>query len=122
MKPGIVLFAHGSRDANWARPFEGIRAHVTRICPDALVSLAFLELMAPSLPEAVDALMRQGAERITIAPLFLGAGAHVRSDLPRSVAQIAERYPQADFRILPPIGEDEGLLEHIAAWAAAAAR
>ncbi len=121
MKTGVVLFAHGSRDANWARPFERIGAHVARMCPDALVSLAFLESMAPSLPEAVDALMRQGAQRIVIAPLFLGAGGHVRIDLPRGVARLVERYPQTEFKVLPPVGEDDGLLEHIAAWAAAAA-
>jgi sirohydrochlorin cobaltochelatase len=121
MKTGIVLFAHGSRDADWARPFERIGAHVARMRPDALVSLAFLESMTPSLPEAVDALIRQGALRITIVPLFLGAGGHVKIDLPRSVAQMTERYPQTDFTVLSPIGDDDRLLEHLAAWAAAAA-
>jgi sirohydrochlorin ferrochelatase len=26
LKPALILFAHGSRDAQWAQPFEALRA------------------------------------------------------------------------------------------------
>ena len=48
MKAGIVLFAHGSRDRAWARPFEALAATLSPKF-DGPVKLAYLELMPPSL-------------------------------------------------------------------------
>ena len=39
----LVLFAHGSRDPEWARPFEALRARLERRLPATPVVLAFLE-------------------------------------------------------------------------------
>ena len=49
MKEGIVLFAHGSRDPEWAQPFERIAAELR---DEFLVELAYLERMKPTLEEA----------------------------------------------------------------------
>ncbi|MGE8472690.1 MAG: CbiX/SirB N-terminal domain-containing protein, partial [Paraburkholderia hospita] len=54
---GIVLFAHGARDARWAEPFERLSARLRELRGPSAgpVSLAFLELMTPDLPGAVAA-------------------------------------------------------------------
>ena len=52
----LVLFAHGARSASWAAPFERLREMVAARAPGVDVSLAFLELMSPRLPERVAAL------------------------------------------------------------------
>ena len=44
---GIVLFAHGSRDPGWARPFEAIRARISATRPEYPVAVAYLERMEP---------------------------------------------------------------------------
>ncbi|MGB6054603.1 MAG: CbiX/SirB N-terminal domain-containing protein, partial [Burkholderiaceae bacterium] len=56
----LVLFAHGARDVRWREPFERLRTIVQRERPRLAVRLAFLELMAPSLADAVAELAQDG--------------------------------------------------------------
>jgi sirohydrochlorin cobaltochelatase len=116
---GIVLFAHGSRDAGWAAPFERLAARVRAERPEALVAVAYLELMPPTLEDAVAALVAQGAREIAVVPAFLAPGGHVRRDLPVIVEALRARHPAARFRVLPTIGEAEAVAGAIAAWIAA---
>ncbi|HEV3009281.1 MAG TPA: CbiX/SirB N-terminal domain-containing protein [Burkholderiales bacterium] len=111
MKEGIVLFAHGSRDPEWARPFERIASILSR---NVLVRIAYLELMRPSLDEAVASLAAAGARSIRIVPLFLGQGGHVKEDLPRLVAQAGGAHPEVKLVLEKPIGEQPAVIEAIA--------
>ena len=114
MIKGIVLFAHGSRDREWARPFEQLAAKLS--CQsDAAVRLAYLELMQPSLADAVAALVADGAKSVRIVPVFLGQGGHTKQDLPRLAAAQRERYPGIEITVEPPIGEQPSVIEAIAA-------
>ena len=102
----IILLAHGSRDPLWRRPIEAVRDHIAANHPDRPVRCAYLELCAPNLPGAVAELATLGATQITIASLFLGAGRHVREDLPRMVQDLAHNFGHLQLRLQPPIGED----------------
>ena len=115
MKEGLVLFAHGSRDPEWARPFERVAAALRDKLPATAVGLAFLE-HGPSLEEVVAALIAKGAGSIRVVPLFLGG--HVKEDLPRLLASAA----RGDVRILldKPIGEQPQVVEAIASVIAGA--
>ena len=86
---GILLFAHGARDPAWARPFETIAARMREAAGGRPVALAYLELMEPRLDAAAHALAAQGCTLITVVPLFLGAGGHVRRDLLQATLQNA---------------------------------
>ena len=112
MKQGIVLFAHGSRDAAWARPFEALQALVADSLPDQEVRLAYLEHMKPSLGEALEALARAGVGSARVVPLFFGLGGHLRQDLPRLVADARKNI---DIVIDAPIGEQTSVIRAIAA-------
>jgi sirohydrochlorin cobaltochelatase len=118
----LILFAHGARDPRWAEPFEAIAASVRASAPELEVRLAYLELMAPDLPGAADALVASGATRIDILPLFLGTGGHVRRDLPPLVQGIAERHPGVLVRLHAAAGEaapiQAALADHALALAA----
>ena len=46
---GLILFAHGARDAAWAAPFEAVAARIRTQRPQWRVVLAYLELMPPDL-------------------------------------------------------------------------
>jgi sirohydrochlorin cobaltochelatase len=111
---GLVLFAHGSREREWARPFEQLAAKLSRQT-DAAVRLAYLELMQPTLGDAISALIAEGAKSIRIVPLFLGQGAHAKHDLPRLAAAAREQHPGAAITLEPPIGEQPSVIEAIAA-------
>jgi len=113
LKAGIVLFAHGSRDPEWARPFEALAATLSPKF-DGPVKLAYLELMPPSLEEAIDSLVDAGVTAIRIVPIFLGQGAHVKEDLPKLVARARERHPKIMLHLEAPIGEQHAIIEAIA--------
>lgn len=121
-KDALILFAHGSRDPDWAAPFQRIKSIVERERPHIIVELAFLEVMQPTLLAAVDRLHQQGIKHITVAPMFLAPGAHVVHDLPELAAQAKKMYPSITFRLLPSLGEVEALLVAVGAWVASRTR
>jgi sirohydrochlorin cobaltochelatase len=114
LNTGIVLFAHGSRDREWARPFEQLAATLSRQT-GAIVRLAYLELMQPSLGDAISTLVGEGAKSIRVVPVFLGPGGHTRQDLPKLAAAARERHPGVDILVEAPIGEQASVIEAIAA-------
>jgi sirohydrochlorin cobaltochelatase len=116
VEPALVLFAHGSRDARWAEPFRAIQRKLAAKRPGATVELAFLELMSPSLADTVDRLAASGHARVTVAPLFMGQGAHVRRDVVQIVTELRARHPALGLEILPPAGEVDEVLEAIVQW------
>ena len=112
MKEGIVLFAHGSRDPQWASPFKKIQRQLSEKLPGAEIRLAYLEIMEPSLDEALADLVTAGVKSIRIVPLFLGYGGHIRKDLPELVAAAN---PKVKVTIEPPVGEAPEVIAAIAA-------
>ena len=121
IRPGIVLFAHGARDPNWAKPFHAVAERVRALQPQAEVRLAFLELMTPDLASAGAELAAAGCATINIVPLFLGAGGHVRKDLPALAQALAAAHPGIDVRLKNAVGEDPIVIDALAAAAAQAA-
>ncbi len=111
----IILFAHGARDPDWARPFERLRASLTARNPAVPVSVAFLEFMQPDLAGAVAASTATGATAVYVVPVFMAQGAHLKRDLPNLVAELGIRYPQVTFHLQPPVGESQAVLDAIAA-------
>lgn len=125
-RTGILLFAHGARDPNWALPFEAVarrlreRPHPeTERAPE--VALAFLEFMSPDIAAAGDSLAAQGCTEVAVVPLFLGAGGHVRKDLPKLLDELAARHPGVSWRLCPAVGETDILIQGMAdaAWSLA---
>ena len=115
-KSAIVLFAHGARDSQWAEPFRKMQSMVRDKKPGVPVELAFLELMQPSLDEAIADLAARGIKNISVIPLFMAQGGHLKQDLPLNLAEIRRHHPAISFRISQPIGEVEGILSAIANW------
>jgi sirohydrochlorin cobaltochelatase len=114
---GIVLLAHGSRDPQWVSPFETVRAIVQSRAPGSFVALAYLEQSVPNLTTAVDQLVLQGATSITVVPLFLGPGGHVRNDVPQLVDRAQARHESVRFSLKPFIGDERAVLDAIADYA-----
>lgn len=102
---GIVLFAHGSRDPLWRLPIEAVAAQISARQPGVLVRCAYLEICAPSLPEAADELIAAGARQLRVFPLFLGVGKHAREDLPLLIEQLRRAHPDVAIELLPAAGE-----------------
>ena len=117
--PAIILFAHGSRDAQWRAPIEAVAVQIRARQPDTLVSCAYLELCAPTLPEAAIDLISSGTRKIRIFPLFLGVGKHAREDLPLLVEQIRTAHPHVVIDLMSTAGENPTLIALMAELALA---
>ena len=118
-RSSIILFAHGARDPEWAAPFRRIAARLREARPNMPVRLAFLELMQPALAEAVAGLAAEGITRITLVPLFLAQGGHLKEDLPRLLDEIRLSHRGVTIDVTPAIGDSEALTSAIADWALA---
>jgi sirohydrochlorin cobaltochelatase len=112
---GLILFAHGSRDAAWAAPFESVAARVRAHRPGLQVALAYLELMQPDLRAAATTFVQAGCTRVDIVPMFLGTGGHVRRDLPALVQQLRDQHRAIEWSLHAPIGEHPDVIEAMAA-------
>jgi sirohydrochlorin cobaltochelatase len=110
----IVLFAHGARDPDWARPFRQLVAELGERLPGERIVLAFLELMQPSLPDCAAALYADGVRSLRVVPVFFGAGGHLKEDLPKIVAQIRARHADLAISVDAPIGEQPAVIAAIA--------
>ena len=69
------------------------------------------------MDEAVAGLTRAGVATITVVPLFLAVGGHMRLDLPQMVRAAADKH-QVVITVRPTIGESEAMIAAIADWAA----
>ena len=105
IKTALILFAHGSRDPKWAEPFKAIQSLIRAQAPDVPVELAFLELMQPGIQECLTLLAKEDVKRISVVPVFLAAGRHLRDDLPALIAPIQQQFPDLVINVSAPIGD-----------------
>jgi sirohydrochlorin cobaltochelatase len=110
----IILFGHGSRDPLWRQPMDAVAAALARLDPSVPVRCAFLELQQPDLATAAAELIQLGATRIQLLPMFLGAGRHVREDLPALVQGFRNTCPGVEFALKAPVGEDDRVVQLLA--------
>jgi sirohydrochlorin cobaltochelatase len=122
MNSALILFGHGARDPRWAEPFQRLQAMLQAQMPDDEVSLAFLELMSPRLPESIADLVNRGYGSVTVVPVFFGQGGHVLRDLPEMVEQLREKYPALNLTVAKAVGEDDAVLKAIAQYCVEAAK
>lgn len=110
----LILFAHGARDPRWATPFERLQQLLQAKLPDVTVTLAFLELMSPRLPELAQDLEDKGYTELSVVPVFLGQGGHVLRDLPVLVDELRQRHADMTIKVAAAVGEDDNVLNAIA--------
>ena len=116
----IILFGHGARDARWREPFDRLAALWKAQHPEVSVQLAFLEMMEPSLQDAVASLSALGAQQITVVPVFFGQGGHLRNDFPVLLEACQKQYPNLKLSATPAVGEDLAVLQAIVDFGARA--
>lgn len=119
-REGLILFAHGSRNLAWRKPFDVLLKDVIKR-GECQAILAFGEFMSPNLVDAAKTLAEKGVKQAVIVPLFLGGGLHVRGDLPK-LAAAARAVSGIKLRVAKAIGDDAGVLKAIADYSITAAR
>jgi sirohydrochlorin cobaltochelatase len=115
---GLILFGHGARDPRWAEPFERLAKRVAEQSSGnqgqpGPVTLAYLELMTPSLATAIDEQVLAGCKVITVVPVFFGQGAHLRRDFPALLDACRLSHPDVDIRTTDAVGEVDSVIAAI---------
>lgn len=118
LSPGAVLLAHGSRDPAWSMSLHAIAARLRASRPGHPTTLAFLELQEPDLSQACTDLIQQGVTQLTVIPMFLGLGRHLREDIPERVGRVRRAHPGVMIELAESMGESEMVRDAIATWIA----
>jgi len=116
-KTALILFAHGARDPEWANPMRRIRAAVMQQAPAMRVELAFLEFMSPNLGDCARSLVAEGYTAISIVPMFIAQGGHLKNDVPLLMDELRNAHPDVRFVLSPPVGEAEPIVQAMAGYA-----
>ena len=102
----LLVMVHGSpRPESNNAMFAVVEEVKTReIYP--IVSVGFMECNEPSIPDAIDDIIKQGAKSVVAVPYFLHTGNHVADDLPSALEEAQAKYPDVKFSMGDYLGHD----------------
>lgn len=86
---GVLVVGHGTADPVGAGETRQVAASVSALLPGVPVELGFLEVIGPSVGEAIARLVDRGCRGVAVAPLLLFAAGHAKRDVPEAVASAA---------------------------------
>lgn len=122
MKNALLVMVHGSprpvANQDMFRVVDVVKARGEF----PIVQVGFMECNAPTIPDAIDACIAEGAERITAVPYFLHTGTHVADDLPTLLEEAQGRHPHVEFALGRYLGASPRLMDILADRAEAGAR
>jgi sirohydrochlorin ferrochelatase len=104
VKKAVIILGHGSRSTGADDTVSKLAAEVRKNGGYEIAEYAFLRYMQPTLHEALERCVGQGAEKIVIVPFFLQPGTHVMKDVPSYVEKAKERYPGVDVMVTDFVG------------------
>lgn len=82
---------------------ERLREHLG----NTVLAVAYNEFCAPSIAEAVEALVAGGAADITVVTTMMtSGGAHSEIDIPEALAELRQRFPRIVLRYAWPVAPD----------------
>ena len=76
-----------------------------------IVKYCHMELAEPTVEQAFDACVREGAGHIVVHPYFLVPGKHSTEDIPRMVKEAASRHEGVSYHVTEPLGIHENIIE-----------
>lgn len=112
MPRALIIIDHGSRRDAANRMLDDIAAMVQARTSDRVYA-AHMELAEPTIAQAFDRAVADGADFVFIFPYFLSPGRHSREDIPRMCADAAARHPGVRWHCSGPIGLDAIMAELI---------
>ncbi|NOY54270.1 MAG: sirohydrochlorin cobaltochelatase [Deltaproteobacteria bacterium] len=106
MTEALLMIGHGSRAEEANAGMFSVAAGIREAGEVPIVECGFLQLNSPTIEEAFDRCVEQGAERVLMIPYFLHMGVHIREDIPAVVESCREKYPQVEILLGDQLGGD----------------
>jgi sirohydrochlorin cobaltochelatase len=116
----VLLVGHGSRDPSGEREARAFAAALQARIGEP-VRVAFLEFNEPPLATALQSCIADGAVRVTVVPLFLGAATHQKNDVPTAIQTLRQHHSGVEIAYGAPLGAHALLAEALSVQAAEAA-
>ena len=113
MSRAILLVDHGSRLPEAHSYLEQLGEEIRRRSEGTAVYLAHLELVPPTIDDAIVACVDAGIRDLIVHPLFLIPGRHARKDVPAAVERAASRHPGLRVHVTEPLGQAADLADLI---------
>ncbi|KAL2335719.1 hypothetical protein Fmac_016932 [Flemingia macrophylla] len=110
-RDAVIIVDHGSRrkESNvMLNEFVKIFKHKTGY---EIVEPAHMELAEPSIRDAFQSCVKQGAHRVIVSPFFLSPGRHWSQDIPSLSAEAAKEHPGVAYIVTAPLGLHELLVD-----------
>lgn len=104
----LILLGHGSRTSKTSDEMGELAAKMQNSVTGLTVSSAFLTLLDPDLPRAIDEAVEKGASEIHVLPLFFFSGKHVLEDIPALFKECQGRHSGVKMVLREPIGQHPG--------------
>lgn len=108
MENEIILLGHGSRRQEANHGLLEVAEKMGRILGQN-VTPAYMAHGEPSLPAAVTQMIKAGANRVVIMPLFLFRGVHVTVDIHEELREVREAYPEVEITFTQELGADDSI-------------
>ena len=109
----LILVDHGSRFPGANEMLLDVVAMVKQLSGLTRVYPAHMELAEPSIRQAFEAAVRDGAEAVVVHPYFLSPGRHSTTDIPRLVEEAAQAFPGVQHCVTAPLGVHDKIGEVI---------
>ncbi|HSE83057.1 MAG TPA: CbiX/SirB N-terminal domain-containing protein [Thermodesulfobacteriota bacterium] len=112
-KRALILVDHGSvvKEAN--DMLIEVASMVSESCKSQfdIVRFAHMELAEPTIGQAFDACVADGADEIIVHPYFLAPGRHSTRDIPRMVEEAAQKHSDVSYKVTEPLGIHQKIVE-----------
>jgi sirohydrochlorin cobaltochelatase len=86
---GVLVVGHGTADPIGAAETRRVADLVGTALPGVPVALGFLEVIGPTIAEALAELAAAGCREVVAAPLLLFEAGHAKRDVPEAIAEPA---------------------------------
>ncbi len=107
----VILVDHGSVRDEANRMLEEVAEAARRARPGVRVYVAHMELAEPTIEQAFDRAVGEGARHVIVHPYFLSPGRHSQQDIPRMAGEAARRHSGVTFAVTEPLGLDERMIQ-----------
>jgi sirohydrochlorin ferrochelatase len=114
-KRALILVDHGSvvQEANDMLVEIANMVRQNSRCQFDIVRYAHMELAEPTISQAFDSCVADGAEEIVVHPYFLAPGRHSTKDIPMMVGEAAKKHGRITYHVTEPLGLDAKIIEVI---------
>lgn len=108
MRRALILVDHGSTLPEANHVVDDLARKLRQKTGEAVYA-CHMELAEPTIRQAVDRAVAEGARELDVVPFFLVPGRHSSQDIPRLFSEAGVRHPGLVWHVDEPFGADDAI-------------